>query len=290
MKRCPTCGSSYTDESLAYCLQDGALLAAVSAASGARELAATEILNLENPPTARMMNAQQTAMQREARPTERDYQNHYSGGAPPVPRSQSNKVVAGLLTVIVLLLLALGGLGVWALLRDNKKTVDASNVNDNQNKGGRAAGNTSTASRKGVAASATPVASLNASAAQKEVTAALNGWAQTIKDKNIDEHMKYYADVLDTYYTATNVSRDRVRADRERAFSKYDKLDMQLANVRVEVDSALSRAVVTFDKTFDFRGEKNFSGSGLNRFWLVKSNGGWRITGEKDLEIYYINK
>ena len=26
MKQCPTCGSSYTDDTLVYCLQDGATL------------------------------------------------------------------------------------------------------------------------------------------------------------------------------------------------------------------------------------------------------------------------
>jgi hypothetical protein len=97
--------------------------------------------------------------------------------------------------------------------------------------------------------------------------------------------------VLDVYYNATKVSRDRVRSDRSAAFSKYTSMDMQLAKITIEIEPSGMRATATFDKTFDFRNEEdNFSGSGLNRFWFSKEGGRWRITGEKDLKTYYVNK
>ena len=279
MKRCPVCQSIYTDESLTYCLQDGAKLADVrdSASSeeatwqmsGGRELPRTEILNPDDMPTVKIAPGSSTREHQRARPT--------ALNAPPVPQSavntaapKSNAPVIALSAAVAILLLALGGLITWVVMRNKGETRTASNTGSSQ--------------------SATPQPSA-VDAAEKEVQAALDGWADTIRQRNLEEHMKYYADVLDSYYSATNVSRDRVRADRSAAFSKYSSMSMQITNVNISIDPSGVRAIATFDKTFDFRGdEKDFSGSGLNRFWLAKAGGRWRITGEKDLKTYYVNK
>jgi ketosteroid isomerase-like protein len=142
-------------------------------------------------------------------------------------------------------------------------------------------------------ATATPQASpsVDVAAAQKEIQSVLNAWAAAVRQRNLDEHMKYYAGTLDVYYNATNVSRDRVRDEREAAFSKYTSMDMQVSNLTIQVEPQGTRATATFDKTFEFSNdEKTFSGSGLNRFWFTKTGGLWRITGEKELKNYYVNK
>ena len=281
MKRCPVCQSIYTDESLTYCLQDGAKLTDVrdSASSeddawqmsGGRELPRTEILNPDDMPTVRIEPGAATREHQRARPTALNApvspQNSVNTGAP-----KSNAPVIALSAAVAVLLLALGGLITWIVMRNKGETRTASNTGSSQ--------------------SATPQPSaVDAAAAQKEVQAALDAWADTIRQRNLEEHMKYYAKVLDIYYNATNVSQDRVRADRSEAFSKYNSMSMQIANVDISIDPSGVRAIATFDKTFDFRGaEKDFSGSGLNRFWLAKAGGRWRITGEKDLKTYYINK
>ncbi len=302
MKRCTRCGNTYTDDTLRYCLQDGASLSFVSdastedydqeatlehRASHGRELPATEILNAGDLPTVKIASPQQTTVPERARATVRESRGAMIAASP----RQNNKLIISLLSVIVLLLLALGGLGLWALLKDDKKQQNSNELTTNRGKETQT-GNRGAATNINAAATATPQTKQNVDTAaiQKEVTATLNSWAQTIKDKDIDAHMKYYADVLDTYYNASNLSADRVRADRERAFAKYDTLDMKVTNIKVEVEPSGTRATATFDKTFDFTGEKNFSGSGLNRFWLEKRDGRWLIKGEKDLQIYYINK
>jgi ketosteroid isomerase-like protein len=192
---------------------------------------------------------------------------------------------------VALLLVALGGLIVWMMMRDKEQpqprvTTSNQGSTEQTNTTGRAGSNTNSS------ANATPQSSpVDVAALQKEVQAALGAWAETVRRRNLDEHMNYYAEVLDVYYNATNVSRDRVRADRAAAFSKYSSLDMQLSNVNITIEPSGTRATATFDKTFDFRSdEKSFNGSGLNRFWFAKTGGRWRITGEKDLKTYYINK
>lgn len=74
MKRCPTCQRTYTDDSLTFCLEDGALLLS-EASSSSSEPPATMILS--EPPT--------TSSDRSAAPTEVYNSNASNATTPPNP-------------------------------------------------------------------------------------------------------------------------------------------------------------------------------------------------------------
>jgi ketosteroid isomerase-like protein len=307
MKRCPACQSVYTDDSLSYCLQDGTKLAVVSDSAsdatlqlgkGERSFGSdappTEILRPEDMPTAMIEQTVPTREQQRARPTALSGASQpLSTGATAAP-ARSNTPVIALSIVVALLLITLGGLITWIMMRDKSQTGQPRVASTNSNQNEPAQSNTARAnSNASPSATATPQASpsVDVAVAQKEVQAVLNAWAEAVRQRNLEEHMKYYAGVLDVYYNATNVSRDRVRNEREAAFSKYSSMDMQLSNVNISIVPPGTSAIATFDKTFEFRNdEKTFSGSGLNRFWFTKTGGVWRITGEKELKNYYVNK
>jgi ketosteroid isomerase-like protein len=136
--------------------------------------------------------------------------------------------------------------------------------------------------------SAAPVAEEDTSSSEGEVRTALDGWAQSIQNRDINAHMRYYADTLDYYYARTVVPSARVRDDREKAFQKFTWLSVQLSNLNLQMDSTGQRATAFFDKTFDFRGSDGnfFSGSVQNQLTLTKLGGAWLITGEKELKVY----
>jgi hypothetical protein len=311
MKRCPTCQTIYTDESLSYCLQDGSKLAVVSgsastadetwqmsgaqARTGGAEPPPTEILRPEDMPTTRVEGAIPTKEQQRARPTAVNGETHQSASHTTISAApRSNGAVIALSVIVGLLLVTVGGLITWIMLRDKGQTPI---VTTNTNRVETQQGNNTTPQPRANTnansnANATPQPSpVDVAAARAGVQVALNSWAETVRQGNLEEHMKYYADVLDVYYNATSVSRSRVRTDREAAFSKYSSMDMQVANINIEIDQTGTRATATFDKTFDFRtDDKSFNGSGLNRFWFTKVGGRWLITGEKELKNYYVNK
>jgi hypothetical protein len=137
-----------------------------------------------------------------------------------------------------------------------------------------------------------PVYDSNASSTDSEVRNALEGWAQASRNRDIDSHMRYYADTLDFYYNRTLVPSSKVRDDRTKAFAKFNYISIQLSNLNVQLDSTGQRATVVLDKTFDFRGENNafFNGSVQDQLTLTKLGGAWLITGEKELKVYYVNK
>lgn len=280
MKRCPRCQTVYTDDSLSFCLQDGARLLSVTASS--QEPPPTEIMRPEDFPTLPVEVTPATVGQARGRPTTPETQTVSQTPAAAPPRS-SNATVMALSATVAILLVALGGLIVWIATRNKERDARVVVANSNEARGSSNANSSS---------NTTPQASpVDAPALQKEVQATLNAWAETVRQRNLEEHMKYYAETLDVYYGASNVSRERVRADRSAAFSKYTSLDMRIDNLNITIEASGTRAVATFDKTFDFRNdEKSFNGSGLNRFWLTKAGGRWRITGERDLKTYYVNK
>jgi ketosteroid isomerase-like protein len=124
----------------------------------------------------------------------------------------------------------------------------------------------------------------------REVEDALEEWADATKDRDIGKHMSRYADTLETYYKKQNVSAAQVRADRQQAFVRYDKMDVSLDKVEVKPDPTGLRATVAFDKTWEFDSpDQNSTGSVRQQVTFVKAGGRWLINGERDLQVYYTN-
>lgn len=130
----------------------------------------------------------------------------------------------------------------------------------------------------------------NNSTLQDEAVSVLNNWAAAVRAHDLEQHLSYYADTLDVYYRKQNVGISYVRSSRRPAFTRFTTLDVQLANVVVNVDSSGNFATARFDKTYRFEGERTISGSVQQMITLTRINSMWRITGERDLQIYYLNK
>lgn len=119
--------------------------------------------------------------------------------------------------------------------------------------------------------------------AQKEVMATLNGWADAMREHNLDEYMNYYANMLTAYFRRSNVSSDDVRADKAKAFDRFYSMDIQLSNIQITPNETSTSATAVFDKRWNFSGEKPFSGTVRQMLSFEKTGGRWRITAEKDL-------
>jgi hypothetical protein len=307
MKRCPTCQRRYADETLNFCLEDGAPLVEVNPSTQETlaletgEPPPTEILDPALAPTFGTRNAKPatpTARQ-QARATRREEVQNFAPGAAAPPPARSTTSVVALTVAATILLLGLGGLGAWLLLRDTDGGGGTEVARDGGNTDARPTptntpdlrgGNTSTPTVTQTPATPTPTPR-DTTGARREVAGALEGWRRTLTNPDFNAHMAYYADMLHTYYNAKNVEVGTVRSNVARAYSTYDTFDVRIDNLQIEVDPSGERAVATFDKTFKFAsGQKVFEGAGLNRFWFEKINGRWLITGEKDLKTYYVNK
>lgn len=303
MKHCPTCQRAYADDTLRFCLQDGALLlgesnappvsfdahATLRSTPSAGSSAPTELLNSRSAQTEQMPKTEQTLPQSNL--TARGIY-----GTTHPPKTQNTALVVGLTVVATLILLALGGVGIWLLMRDDK-TAGTNSPKLNQNNAPVLKddpGNTNSVPKASVAPSAlaspTPPP-VDVKAVREQVTNVLNGWTSASRARDLDKHMSYYADTLETYYNASNVGASRVRSDRARAYTQYNTLDVELSDIKITPDPSGERATATFDKTWTFEGDEKYSsGSVHQKVWLAKIGGRWRITGEKDLKVYYVNR
>jgi hypothetical protein len=293
MKRCPNCQTTYADDSLKFCLQDGTPLAGIPNQNSA-DYFNTESETVVSPKRVEPIRFEPPS----------SYQTNDANRQPtnePIvvekhEKKKSNTAAIVTLSVLgTILLLALGGLGAW-LYFSNKKTQVAVNVNTaTQNRQPNAnAANQNTNSN--VAASPTPTATPTAQPTLKPETAkaltndvknVVDDWKDTTENLDLDAHISQYAATVD-YYKAGRVNVDRVRADRARAFDAYDTISINIDNVKVTPDASGERATVVLDKEWNFEGAEKFSsGKVQQQLTLNKIGGRWLITGEKDLKIYY---
>jgi len=278
MKYCPACHSTYTDDTLQFCLQDGTNLVAVA----------------ENPTTGASWNDEAATVVVPPAKVTRQIE----------PKKSSTALVI-ILTALATLLLFGGGLGAWYLWRNRgTEVIVNANVNSaNSNSSNRANKTVANANTNKANANNSPTPSANANTnatvppsvdierIKSEVSDKVQDWAESLESGNLNAHLNNYADRLDYYYNSRNVGIAAVRADKQRAFGQFDDFHVEISNLRVTPDASGEKATAVFDKEWEFEGEENRNkGKAQSQLQLTKIGNAWRVTGEKDLKVYYTEK
>jgi zinc protease len=121
---------------------------------------------------------------------------------------------------------------------------------------------------------------------RKEVSDFMNSWKASSEKRDLEDNLKHYAPKLEIYYAETGKDQAGIRTERAKAFDRYDtiKIDFSKVSIRPESETAAS---VIFDKKWQYHGKETIStGAAQQLIRLVKTNGQWQITAEKDLLIY----
>jgi len=295
MRYCPNCRTEYADDSLQFCLQDGTPLANLPN-QDATVAFETESETLVVPKRVEPIRFEPPS----------SYQTNQANWQPSQPvvieqlpaAKKSNTAALVVLSVLgTTLLLGLGGLGAWLYLRSPKTEVVAVNVNTaTQNRSANVVNTAANQNQNANLAAPSPTATPSAQPtlkpeAVKEISSdvknVVDDWKDSTENLDLDAHISQYADTVD-YYKAGRVGVGRVRADRERAFAAYDTISINIDNVKVTPDATGEKASVILDKEWNFEGADKFSsGKVQQQLTFGKIGGRWRITGEKDLKIYY---
>lgn len=292
MKICPQCRTTYTDDSLQYCLQDGTPL---DIQNNSQNFGAPETLvspqfttnkvnpEWQNPPAPNWADSEQTRI------------------AVKPQKSRTGLIIA--LTALVTLIVIGGGIAGFLVYERNHRVEIAQNTNVNSkpvnaaNSSGNQQKNTNSNSNSNAAPSPSQTPSAKPSLDPKQIETiksdisdVIENWKDATENHDLEAHLKNYADTVD-YYKAGKVSSARVRADRQRAFAMYNDMQINIDNVKITPDESGEKAVATLDKEWSFENEeKSNSGKVQQQLTFEKINGAWRITGEKDLKVYYLNK
>jgi ketosteroid isomerase-like protein len=110
-------------------------------------------------------------------------------------------------------------------------------------------------------------------------------WAAATRAGDADAQSAFYAPRVDVFYRARNVSRDWIRRNRDEALRKAgDIRTFKVSNLHMQ-QPTWDRAVVTFDKEWDFAGRKRDRGKVRGELVLLKRNGEWYISSERDVRV-----
>ncbi|HEY8563637.1 MAG TPA: hypothetical protein VIL74_24875 [Pyrinomonadaceae bacterium] len=287
MKQCPTCKSNYTDDTLQFCLQDGSPLQPAPGAFDESSVYGEQETVVSGRPSNQIDPPPVTS------PTAWNPNQYESNAAVQPAAKKSNATVAVFLTVFVMLLLfSFVGIGAWLYFRgatpdDRGNLLIAEKSPDPE----IVANRTTTAPVD--ASKATPQATVAANAAKvdkeqlkRDVAQKISSWSSAAEARDLDEYMRNYADSVD-YYNKRRASLATVRADKQRAFSAYDSIRFTISNLDVTPGADGETATAVFDKEWVFEGAKYSAGKVQSQLKLKRANGDWRITGERDLKVYY---
>ena len=281
MKYCPKCQKNYDDDSYEFCLQDG-----------------TGLVNFSTSqmPTVFLSETETVIRSPQVQPLPPSFQNLQDSAPtdfPPVqpipPKSNTAKIV--LLTIIGMLALFGAAFGAWFFLGKGETEI-AENTNSNVNSTRTPSPKPSTSSSVNKTKSTiSPTPEFDAEQIESEVSSTIDAWKSASESLNLDSHLSNYADTVD-YYNKSKANRSTIRADKQRAFAKYDTIKINMTNLNITPDANGERATAVFDKEWTFtssEGDYN-SGKVSQKLILKKNNNQWLITSEKDLKVYYIRK
>ncbi len=302
MKICSQCQTTYTDDGLQFCLQDGKPLNFVSSTS---QMPTAEW----NSEPETVIKSDRNQMRIDLPPPQVEQPQTYStnpqSNFQPEPSPKKSKVgifvVVGLLGLLAVVAGAVVGVVMYMnsgqniLVQNNNVSANNSTTNNSANNSTANANATPTATATPTPTPKPTLKPAEIESAKKEAESAIYGWKAAAENHNLDTNISSYADSVD-YYKGGKVNKSKLKASKEPAYKKYDAIEIDITNMKVSVDPTGEKATVTFDKTWDFSGvdkdgnDVMNSGSVQQQLILNKIGGKWKIVSEKDLKVYYVDK
>jgi hypothetical protein len=267
MKVCPKCHSTFTDETLSFCLTDGSPLVHSDLNP---DLISTEFSDADT-----VFDRDPTVAGSFGNATSSHFasQNTQFLDARDTGRRKPSRTV--IFSVLAFLIVGASGIGAWWAFGDNiremynppKEVIRSSEAKK----------------------TASPLSKEQQNQITEEVKTFLSSWKASIEKRDINDQMRHYAKTLETFYRDSDKDQNHVRAERLKAFERYDSLSLDVNNITVTPESE-RYATVVFDKNWVFSGKDRFSSGAVQQeMGMVKSDGRWYIVIEKDLQIYNMN-
>ncbi len=281
MRSCPACNTQYSDDTLSFCLQDGApLLAPTETDTPTVVLGETETF-VRGGVNVPVSDTFATSWQ--------DSQVTHNASAAPASKGSKAMVIVLLAGLGLLVIIGVVGFAGFVFYQNSQQTAAVNNSNlSNVPKGSPATATPipTVASNSAAVNAATPPQPVNNEGVTREVSSRINSWKSQAESLDLNSYMGHYAPTVD-YYKKSGASAAFIRADKQRAFSKYSSIRVNISNLSVTTDASGQEATATMNKEWEFQGNGSSSGKVKQLIRFKKINGQWYITAEKDLKVYY---
>jgi ketosteroid isomerase-like protein len=129
------------------------------------------------------------------------------------------------------------------------------------------------------------------SESDSEIRDAIEGWANAFRARNADRFAAYYAPEVEQFFRKKDVSRSQIHDVYQSTFGKMNSIyAYEISGLRVEFpegEASPARATATYDKTWDTSQTdgKRFSGEEIERLTFEKTDEGWKIVREDELQV-----
>ncbi len=126
--------------------------------------------------------------------------------------------------------------------------------------------------------------------ARAELRATLDEWVAATNARDIDRLMAFYPQTVSVFYQKRNVTRDAVRDEKNRLLQRASKIEVRVGEPETELAPDGQTAAMRFRKSWDFAGVSPASGEVIQELRWRKTDAGWKITGERDVQVIRITK
>lgn len=124
--------------------------------------------------------------------------------------------------------------------------------------------------------------------ARAELKAALGEWISATNSRDINKQMAFYAPTLIAFYTKRNTTQAAVRAEKARLSSQANTIDVRAGEPEIQLGADGQTATLRFHKTWNFSGNRPESGEVIQELRWRKTDSGWKIVSERDVEVIRI--
>lgn len=123
--------------------------------------------------------------------------------------------------------------------------------------------------------------------ASAELQSLRDQWVNATIARDINKLISFYPPMMDSFYLKRNVSRNAVRAEKQRMIEQASSIDLQTSPPEITLSNDGRTATMTFRKRWNFRGAQNSSGEVLQELRWIKTDEGWKITSERDIGVIH---
>ncbi|MDQ3009465.1 MAG: protein kinase [Acidobacteriota bacterium] len=140
-----------------------------------------------------------------------------------------------------------------------------------------------------LSASPTPSADMNDAASEQtrtEIDGALDDWIAATNAGDLNRQMAFYNPTIDAFYLTRNVSRDAVRAEKQRLFGQAEKFEVQASEPVIKLGKEGQTATTRFNKRYVIEGQQGKrQGEVIQELRWTKTDAGWKIVSERDVRV-----
>jgi serine/threonine protein kinase len=121
--------------------------------------------------------------------------------------------------------------------------------------------------------------------AREELSGALDAWVAATNARDLNRQMSFYAPTLNAFYQKRGISQAGVRAEKSRLFSQITSIDVKASSPEIRISDDGQTATMRFRKRWDFVGAQSSSGEVVQELGWRKTNDGWKIISERDVQV-----